>query len=149
MIAARDLVPHTGDAVLIDQVSAADPGVTTATATVRGCAPFGEDGADWPAWLCIEVMAQTVAAAAGAREFRPGVRPRLGLLLGVRHFRCDVDTVPEGSPVVVEARESSRNDDGTGVFDCVLRVAGSAVATATLAVYLPDSVEDYLGSLAP
>lgn len=147
MTAASEVLPHEGDSVLLDRVWAVDATVTRASATVRADIPFVAAAGGWPAWLVIEIMAQAVAGSAGLREYRPGVRPRLGLLLGARNLVCKSDAFAPGASLLVEVMESSRDEDGMGVYDCTVDVEGKRIASATLSVYLPASVDDYLGSL--
>ncbi len=148
--APAELLPHELDAVLLEAVHAEDALVTRATATVRAGAPYpaAADGG-WPAWLAIELLAQVVAAAAGVREYRPGVRPRLGLLLGVRDWQCARDAFAPGERLELVARESHRDADGMGVYDGEVHAGGERVASGTLTVYLPDDVDDYLQGLEP
>jgi predicted hotdog family 3-hydroxylacyl-ACP dehydratase len=140
-------VPHEGDAVLLDEVWQESPYRTLASVIVRGPTPFSEQDGGWPAWMAIELMAQVVAASAGLREYRPGARARLGLLLGVRSFVCARDFFPAGAPLQIEAKESTRDESGMGVFDCGLTVDGEVMASGVLTVYLPESVDSYLESL--
>ncbi len=142
-------VPHEGDAVLLDEVWLESPCRTHGVAVVRGATPFLEQVGGWPSWMAIELMAQVVAASAGLREFRPGVRARLGLLLGVRSFVCAWDFFPAGTRLQIEAIESTRDKSGMGVYDCGLAADGQAMASGVLTVYLPESVDSYLESLEP
>ena len=142
-------LPHEADAVLLDEVWQHDERVTRGSAVVRAGTPFCDDREAWPAWLIIELMAQVVAASAGLREFRAGVRPRLGLLLGVRSFASGHDRFAVGTALEVEAIESTRDEFGMGVYDCLLTVSGERVASAILSVYLPQDVDEYLGSIEP
>jgi predicted hotdog family 3-hydroxylacyl-ACP dehydratase len=145
--AAAPYLPHEADAVLLEGIRAVDAHTTLATAVVRTPSPFSAVDGSWPSWLVIELMAQAVAAGVGLREFQPGVRPRLGLLLGVRDFSCAVDRFADGTTLAFEVTESTRDDRGMGVFDCALDVAGSRAAHATLSVYLPPDVDEYLRSV--
>ena len=149
----RPFLPHEGDAVLLDAVWAESATRTQATATVRGGTPFRDDTGDglagWPAWLALELLAQVVAASAGLREYRPGVRPRLGLLLGARQFSPRIAMLPEGARLELTVDESSRDEDGMGVYDGQVAIAGEVVASATLSVYLPADVDAYLQGLEP
>ena len=149
----RPFVPHEGDAVLLDAVWAESATRTRATATVRAGTPLCDDSGDgvgdWPAWVAIELLAQVVAASAGLREYRPGARPRLGLLLGVRQFSSRLERLPEGATLELTVDESSRDEDGMGVSDGVLAIAGQPIASATLSVYLPANVDDYLQGIEP
>jgi predicted hotdog family 3-hydroxylacyl-ACP dehydratase len=147
--AAAPFVPHEGDAVLLDEVWQESAQLTRASATVRQPTPFTAAGDGWPAWLAIELMAQVVAAGAGLRELHPGGRARLGLLLGVRTFRCPETLFATGTRLEIEALESTRDASGLGVFDCSLAADGRILASGVLTVYLPDSAEDYLEHLEP
>ena len=147
MIGTTMTLPHEHDAVLLDRVWAVTGELTRAVATVRAETPFGATPQGWPDWLLIELMAQTVAGGAGIREFVPGTRPQLGLLLGVRNFSCRTPLFAPGIELQLEAAESSRDEFGMGVFDCSIDVDGRRAASATLSVYLPAQVDDYLESL--
>lgn len=142
-------VPHEDDAILLDQVWQESPYRTLGTARVLGLTPFSDQDGGWPSWMAIELMAQVVAASAGLREFRAGVRARLGLLLGVRAFICARDSFAVGTRLQIESVESTRDESGMGVFDCSLAADGTATASGTLTVYLPESVDSYLESLEP
>ena len=144
---AAAYLPHETDAVLIENVRAIDAYTTCATATLQTQTPFSDAASACPSWLVIELMAQAVAAGVGLREFQPGVRPRLGLLLGVRDFACSADNVAAGTTLEFEVKESTRDERGMGVFDCALDVSGARVARATLSVYLPPDTDEYLRSI--
>jgi predicted hotdog family 3-hydroxylacyl-ACP dehydratase len=140
-------IPHEGDAVLLDEVWQESMYRTHASSVVREPTPFSAQIGGWPSWMAIELMAQVVAASAGLREFRPGARARLGLLLGVRSFVCARDFFPAGTRLQIEAIESTRDESGMGVYDCGLTADGQAMASGVLTVYLPESVGSYLESL--
>jgi len=147
---ARDpelYLPHEGTAVLLDEVWVVDTLSTRGTATVRADTPFAQAADSWPAWFAIELMAQVVAASAGLREPRAGGRPRLGLLLGVRAFECRYPRFDLGARLTIDALESTRDERGMGVFDCSIRIEEALVSQATLSVFLPESVEEYLRSI--
>lgn len=137
-------IPHVGDAILLDEVWQGTQWLTRASVVVRGATPFGGNEEGWPSWMAIELMAQVVAASAGLREFRPGVRARLGLLLGVRAFSCVWDLLPAGTHLALTAAESTRDESGMGVFDCTIDAGGKTVASGVLTVYLPEFPDEYL-----
>jgi predicted hotdog family 3-hydroxylacyl-ACP dehydratase len=137
-------LPHEYDAVLLDAVWPGGPSLTHARSTVRAGTPFNDATGGWPDWLAIELLAQLVAACAGLREYRPGVRPRLGLLLGVREYRVLRPGFAPGEQLDLTVHESSRDEDGSGVYDGELRIAGRLAASAILTVFLPADVEAYL-----
>jgi len=141
---AAPYLPHEYDAVLLDAVWPGGPSLTLARATVRAGTPFNDAGGGWPDWVAIELLAQLVAACAGLREYRPGVRPRLGLLLGVREYCVLRPGFAPGEQLDLSVHESSRDEDGSGVYDGELRIAGELAASAILTVFLPADVEAYL-----
>jgi predicted hotdog family 3-hydroxylacyl-ACP dehydratase len=147
-------LPHEHDAVLLSAVWSEDDHTTRARARAGSANAFVAEGEGWPAWLLVEALAQVVAACAGMRDsaapgFRVGERPRLGLLLGVREFRSALPSCAAGAELDLSVVESSRDADGTGVYDGEVRIEGKWVASATLTVFLPPDVDAYLGSLEP
>ncbi|MFM2288627.1 MAG: hypothetical protein RL684_1770 [Pseudomonadota bacterium] len=141
---AAPYLPHEHDAVLLEAVWAGGPALTHARACVHPGTPFADDAGGWPDWLAIELLAQLVAACAGLREYRPGVRPRLGLLLGVREYRVLRAGFAPGEQLDLTVHESSRDADGSGVYDGELRIAGELAASAILTVFLPEDTDAYL-----
>ena len=144
---AAALVPHALDAVLLERVWQEDEHTTCATLRAGGPTPFADGAGDWPDWLAIEIMAQVVAASATLRDFRPGVRARLGLLLGVREFHFAGDYIPAGARLRVEVQEGMRDATGMGVFDALIEADGATLARATLSTYLPEDADAYLEGL--
>jgi len=49
-----------------------------------------------------------------------------------------------GERLDLSVHESSRDEDGSGVYDGELRIAGELAASAILTVFLPADVEAYL-----
>lgn len=129
-------LPHRGAMRLIDRVIVADETHAVAEVDVPDDGLFVQDGAV-PAWVGIEYMAQTVALWAGARATRAGGAPAIGFLLGSRRYEADVAAFPGGATLRVEARCELAGDNGLGVFDCSIALAGAIVATARLSVFEP------------
>jgi predicted hotdog family 3-hydroxylacyl-ACP dehydratase len=138
-----DVVPHRGDALLLDRILAADASTLIASLRVRAGTAFSDDAGALPAWAAPEIMAQAVAAYAGCiaqRERR--CRAELGLLLGVRDATTIVAAFHPGDELRVEVTCSSADDEGRGVFDCrLLDRDHRVVATATLTAFQPPDAE--------
>jgi predicted hotdog family 3-hydroxylacyl-ACP dehydratase len=135
MIAVAELLPHTGDMVLLDRVVDCDGQGLTAELTVRGDGLLGGDHESVPAWIGIEYMAQTVAAYAGMQARLAGEPVRIGFLLGTRRYSSNVAAFKAGAVLTVRAIKVIQ-DDGLGVFDC--RITGDGIeVTANLNVYQP------------
>ena len=142
-----ELVPHAGDMLLIDEILACDDQRIETRLVVRPGLLTEADGA-LPAWIGVELMAQSVAAFAGCQARRRGEAPALGFLLGTRQFTCDVAAFPAGSELRIHAQAALENDDGMAIFDCHLRGPGCQ-ASARLNVYRPPQVDLYLEEPAP
>lgn len=137
-----ELLPHAGDMILIDEVLAFDDEHIQTRLRVRDCL-FSQADGSLPAWVGIELMAQSVAAYAGCHARQAGEPVRLGFLLGTRRYDCNVERFPAGSELLIEARRSLQDDNGMGVFECNLTGDGIQVE-ARLNVFSPSHVNSYL-----
>lgn len=142
----ESLVPHRGAMLLVDKVLFDDRETTRVEATIRRDGLFVRDG-KLPAWVGIELMAQTIAAWAGLRRREAKEAVRLGFLLGSRRYDCTVDGFAVGSKVEVEAKLEIVSEQGLAVFGCQLFQAGEVLATANINVFQPNDVEKYLKEL--
>ncbi|NWB97314.1 hotdog family protein [Pseudomonas gingeri] len=138
-----ELLPHAGDMILIDQVLSFDEEQIHTCLTVRPNGLFNREDGSLPAWLGIELMAQSVAAYAGCRARGEGKPVELGFLLGTRKFECNVEHFPVGSQLRIHALRSLEDDNGMGVFECHL--SGPDIhASARLNVFRPPQAAAYL-----
>ena len=137
-----ELVPHAGDMILIDQVLRfGDEDVETRQTVRPGL--FTQDDGSLPAWVGVELMAQSIAAYAGCQARQAGQPVELGFLLGTRHYQCNVDRFPAGVDLHITATRSLQDDSGMGVFEC--RLTGPGIeAFARLNVFRPPQVASYL-----
>ncbi|HHJ4328339.1 TPA: 3-hydroxy-fatty acyl-ACP dehydratase [Klebsiella pneumoniae] len=143
-----ELVPHAADMLLIEQLLHCDSESVSTALQVRPGGLFNRADGSLPAWLALELMAQSIAAYAGYRARSAGLPVELGFLLGTRRFDCTVETFPLGSTLRIDARCSLEDDSGMGVFEC--RLSGPGIlAEARLNVYRPPQVARYLQESAP
>lgn len=138
-----ELLPHAGDMILIDQVLAFDEEQIRTRLEVRPGGLFNRADGSLPAWVGVELMAQSVAAYAGCRARQQGLPVELGFLLGTRKFECNVEHFPLGSTLEIHALRSLEDDNGMGVFECHLSGPG-ITASARLNVFRPPQAADYL-----
>lgn len=138
-----ELLPHAGDMILIDQVLAFDEEQIQTRAQVRPGGLFNRADGSLPAWVGVELMAQSVAAYAGCQAREHDHPIELGFLLGTRKFECNVEHFPAGSELTIHALRSLEDDNGMGVFECHLTGPGIR-ASARLNVYRPPRPQDYL-----
>ena len=110
-----DLLPHTGDMILLDSVLEAETDRIVCGLVVRPDGPFNDADGSLPAWCGVELMAQAVAAWSGWTGKQEQRAVRLGFLLGTRHYRCNVDAFAPGSELAVEAfRNASTASTNSG-----------------------------------
>ncbi|MBX4137022.1 MULTISPECIES: hotdog family protein [Pseudomonas] len=138
-----ELIPHAGDMILIDQVLSFDDEQIHTRATVKPGGLFNRPDGSLPAWVGIELMAQSVAAYAGCHARRKGEPVALGFLLGTRKFECNVEHFPAGAELSIHGLRSLEDDNGMGVFECHLRGDGFH-ASARLNVFRPPQAAAYL-----
>ena len=89
-----ELLPHAGDMILIDQVLSFDEEQIHTRVTVKPGGLFNRADGSLPAWVGIELMAQSIAAYAGCQARQAGLPVELGFLLGTRKFECNVERFP-------------------------------------------------------
>ena len=131
-------IPHKHDAVLLDEIRHADGNRVTAVATVRPGTAFSDAAGNLPGWVGPEIMAQAVAAFSGCRSLRDrGESAEIGLLLGIRDYESTVAEFHVGDQLQIEVVRSSEDEEGRGVFDCSMSMAGAVVAAGTLTVFEP------------
>ncbi|MBX8485903.1 hotdog family protein [Pseudomonas cichorii] len=138
-----ELIPHAADMILIDQVLSFDEEQIQTRVTVRPDGLFSQPDGNLPAWIGVELMAQSVAAYAGCQARLKGEPVQLGFLLGSRKYECNVGHFPAGSELTIKATRSLQDDSGMGVFECNL-TGPDIQAFARLSVYCPPNAAQYL-----
>ena len=99
-----ELLPHAGDMILLDEVLHFSEEDVQTRLSVRPGGLFNQADGSLPAWVGIELMAQSVAAYAGCRARQAGMPVALGFLLGTRNFPCNVERFPAGRQRPDQAR---------------------------------------------
>jgi predicted hotdog family 3-hydroxylacyl-ACP dehydratase len=133
-----ELLPHTGPAILLDEILAcSDTGLSAGVMISPASAFYRADGI--PAHVGIEYMAQACGAFSGIRAQRDGVALRMGFILGTRRYLATRAWFVDGEQLVVTVDLVYR-DDEIGVFDCTIRSAEEVVAEAQLIVAEPKDV---------
>ncbi|WP_218964592.1 ApeP family dehydratase [Snodgrassella alvi] len=136
------LLPHSGKMVLLDEIAAYDEQSLTAYACVKPQQILVTDGY-LPSWAAMEIMAQGVAAWAGAIAHDAGEPVRLGFLLGTRKLQLYFSTLPVPAVLQIKIQASLQDTNGFGVFDSQLwlcdenKEPDQLLAEAALNVYSP------------
>lgn len=138
-----ELLPHAGDMILIDSIERFDDEQIYTRLTVKSEGLFNLPDGSLPAWVGVELMAQSVAAFAGCHARQKGNPVELGFLLGTRKFECNVETFPAGTELSIHGLRSLEDDSGMGVFEC--HIHGDGIhASARLNVFRPPEATQYL-----
>jgi predicted hotdog family 3-hydroxylacyl-ACP dehydratase len=96
------------------------------------------------AWVGIEYMAQAIGAWAGYNARLRGEPVKLGFLLGTRRYECRRAIFLLGSVLRVHVQRLFQNENGLGSFECAIDNQEGRVATATVTVFQPTNVDDFL-----
>jgi len=142
----RSLLPHAGPMVLLDRVVSVNQESLLAEVCIRPGSLFCRAGGVG-AWVGIEYMAQAIGAWSGYAARLRGETPKLGFLLGTRRYECRRPIFVLGSRLRVHVQRVFQNENGLGSFECVIDDEEGRIATATVTVFQPDNVNDFvLGS---
>lgn len=143
------LIPHSGSAILIDEIVSFDDDTLLARTQIKQSGLFNQADGSLPAWLGLEIMAQAVAAWAGCKAVRNGLPVKLGFLLGTRRFDCRVPAFAAGATLTISVSCSLQDDTGIGTFECQLAQDGQVMASARLNAYSPPNVNDFIQEAPP
>ena len=140
----EDLLPHRATMLLLDRVL--DFGAQSASAayTPRRDAWYSDANGDMPAWIGIELMAQTVAVHVGLLRRAEGLPRKPGALLGSRRFTSTRPAFAAGGALRIEATMIYADPGGFSAYACTIAAGGAEVASATLKVYAPDDFQTFL-----
>jgi len=141
----KTLVPHTGTMSLLDSLVAVDAETLSARVAIGPDTLFCTGGAVG-AWVGVEYMAQAVAAHAGHQARQRGEPVRVGFLLGTRRYACAVPAFAVGSVLTIRVQRALQGDNGLGAYECRIEdgASGAELASATITVFQPDNVEEFL-----
>jgi predicted hotdog family 3-hydroxylacyl-ACP dehydratase len=144
----RELVPHAGPMCLLDRVATADADSLAAEVAVHEESLFYSAAAQGVgSWVGVEYMAQAVAAHAGWLARRDGGQVKVGFLLGTRRFSTHSPLFARGQALRVSVKMEMRGDNGLGAYECSIADTGNpgqVLASATLTVFQPDDVNEFL-----
>lgn len=145
----NQVLPHSGDAILIDEILSFDDESLTARARIKPSGLFNQPDGSLPAWVGLEIMAQAVAAWAGCQARRDRTPVKLGFLVGTRRYECSVPAFAPGLELTIGLRCSFKDESGIGSFECEMRDAHKTVASARLNAYSPSNVNDFTQEAPP
>lgn len=138
------IIPHRGTMLLIDAVEAFDDDTLSARATVHADAWYADADGAMPAWLGIELMAQTIAAHISLLAMRAGGIARPGVLLGARRYDAHVAAFARDAALRIDAKELLRSEEGHSAYECTISHDGVCCAEAVVKVFQPTDFQTFI-----
>jgi predicted hotdog family 3-hydroxylacyl-ACP dehydratase len=134
--AVTDLLPLAGKAILVDKILAETSHGVVAAAHISGTHPFfSAEHSGVPSWVGVELMAQTIGLHVGLVARRENRPPRVGYLLGTRHYAPAIACFPSGAELEIRAEQLYQDTSGLGAYNCTIVCAGEVVVNATITVF--------------
>ncbi len=130
------LLPHAAPMIFLDALVEWDTDRAVCQATIRPTTHFVEDG-KLEAIVCMEHMAQCVAAWVGLDDRRANEVPKIGFIIACRELNLLVDWLSVGDRLTVESRRAW-GDAELGNFECTVHRDGTLVANARMSAYRGD-----------
>jgi len=140
----EDYVPHRAGMLLLDAVVAASDASIETVLRVPADAWYSSDAEGMPAWLGIELMAQTIAAHVTHLARARGQPPKQGVLLGTRSYRSEVPAFSCGVTLHITAREAYRDAAGFAAYDCEIADGTAVLASASIKAFQPEDFGQFL-----
>lgn len=145
MISLDDLIKHQAPMRLIDTFVAGTEAQAHCQALITAENLFYREALQGiPAHAGIELMAQTIAAAAGNRNRENDEPIKIGFLLGARKYTCAVKAFEVGCCYDIFAEEIHAEESGLSVFSCRIEHAGETIAEARLNVFQPPNEAEFI-----
>jgi predicted hotdog family 3-hydroxylacyl-ACP dehydratase len=145
--AIEKLIPHRGAMLFIDAVIAGSEDDIACRARIRRDNLFLRAPGGWlRSVVCLEYMAQTVAAYAGLHAHRLGQlgAERVGFLVAASRVLLGVPRLELGDELDISASRLWGDAD-LGKFECAVARGGVRIAEATLSVYRPPLAAEGAG----
>ncbi|MGF6900676.1 hotdog family protein [Paraburkholderia sp. GAS348] len=138
------IIPHRGTMLLIDAVNTFSEDALSARATVHADAWYADADGAMPAWVGVELMAQTIAAHIALLAMRGGGRARPGVLLGSRSYKALQPSFAGGARLLIHATALLRSEEGHAAYECTIHHGDVCCATAVIKVFQPPDFQSFI-----
>ena len=132
-----DLVPHQGPALLVDSVTEVEEHAISCHATISP-RMWSADAEGVSTMICLELMAQSVAAYTGYHALRLGKTLERAFLVSCRRLVLERTRLHHGDQVDIHAKVRFVGNGALRAFDCEVICNGERVAHGSLNVYEGD-----------
>ena len=133
------LIPHKPPMMLIAEVVGEVEEGLVAIARPDSKAWYATDDGSMPAWIGIELMAQSISAWAGLQAYKAGKPPKKGFLVGTREYTSKCSSFAAGKTLFIEVRKVFSDTKGLAAFNCLIRDETTTLAEAVVKVIDLDS----------
>jgi predicted hotdog family 3-hydroxylacyl-ACP dehydratase len=129
-----DLLPHRGRMLLIDEIVTLDLEAAVSRSRVAQTWPLF-DGASVPAFMIIELVAQTCGLCNGLQRVLEQGEDSIkkGFLVGIKTAGFHIDTLPLGTNILTEAQNRFKFE-GFREIEGISRIGARIVGEVTLQV---------------
>ena len=142
LLPAEPLIPHRRGMRLIEWVKKPAHNSFQAETTVTGAWPLNRDGTV-SSLICVELVAQAISALSTWRRGE-GVRPRIGLLVGIKEAEFANLSIPVKTRLFIQIDELYHIGD-YGVFQGVVNSESASFSKIIVQVMEPE--EEALSNL--
>ena len=145
--AVSDLISHRDNMLMLDCICTFNNEFTIAEYTPQRQAWYADAQGNMPAWIGIELMAQTIAAHSGLMKHTEHNQAKQGVLLGTRSYHSIAPYFAANRPLRIKAVMVFRDESGLGAYDCsISNDNNGTLATATLKAFEPSDFHLFLQS---
>ena len=131
--------------ILVDEILTHQPDGLTTLIHITPQSPYFSESLNGVAnYVCIEYMAQSIAALAGVEATMQNQPIQVGFLLGSRKLQMHIPYFVNGESYRVQVSRLYQEDTGLAVFDCAIFHDQTLVASANVNVFQPDDAAEYI-----
>lgn len=142
-----ELLPHSGQMVLITDVLDWGDDWLEASVDHRRASSFRNTDGSIPAWNGMEYMSQAIGALVGVQAKQAGRPIRIGLLMGTRKYESAVHSFEKDSVLTVRVEEVFSDKTSLAMFGCRIFSGDVVLATAQIKAIMPDNIASVLGGM--
>lgn len=121
-----DCLPHRGPMLLLDRILASSADTIRVAAQVDAAAWYADADGAMPAWIGVELMAQTTGAHIGLLALMGTAAARPGVLLGTRRYTMQASRFAAATWLVIDAERVLWTEEGHGAYACTIRPLAQA-----------------------
>lgn len=131
----EDLMPHSGEMVLIDEILEVKENFVCVLSKISENNAFLEDGL-FPTYKSLEMMAQSLVVFRGISDKKN--RNKLGFLLSARNFEIFKPFVELGDEIIIKTNITMQDNEGLGIYESKAYLKDELIASTTISVLNPN-----------